>query len=467
MLLVLIAGLVLVGCGSSKSDGTDGAGDETGSSWTPAGCGDGEVADDEACDDGAANSDTEPGACRTDCLLPTCGDGVTDPGEACDDGATWGGDGCGATCAVETGVPEVEPNDTWDAATPVAPGEVDGALPAGDVDCWSVEVPSCGAVRATQAGDCSPAVVLSLHDPTGALVASGAPGDDGCAVLDPVEAPGARWIGEGTWSVCVEAVQRAEVRGYSLTIETPDPLTLDAPPVEGDLDSDGVPDSCDGDRDGDGLADGDDNCPDVSNGPDTEALTLSADGYVRSWLSAGPYTTGATTGDCRPSDDAFVGEDDVIVPTIGDPAGELMWTAWLLATDAFDLLGPYGSVPAPREAYTLVYLYSEEDRPLTLAIGADDGLFAWWNGVKVLDVSSCQGVNADQFQADVDVLAGWNTLLLKIRDQGGGWGGAARLLDGGVPVTDLAPSLRPDEVWIPDQTDSDGDRVGDVCDGSP
>ncbi|MCB9736818.1 MAG: hypothetical protein H6745_29920 [Deltaproteobacteria bacterium] len=32
------------------------------------------------------NSDTRPGACRTDCVAATCGDGVTDPGETCDDG---------------------------------------------------------------------------------------------------------------------------------------------------------------------------------------------------------------------------------------------------------------------------------------------------------------------------------------------------------------------------------------------
>lgn len=49
-------------------------------------CGDGEIDDGEACDDGAANSDTRVDACRTDCSLPTCGDTVTDEDEDCDDG---------------------------------------------------------------------------------------------------------------------------------------------------------------------------------------------------------------------------------------------------------------------------------------------------------------------------------------------------------------------------------------------
>jgi cysteine-rich repeat protein len=54
---------------------------------TPARCGDGVVDGDEACDDGTENSDTEPGACRTDCRAARCGDGVVDDGETCDDGA--------------------------------------------------------------------------------------------------------------------------------------------------------------------------------------------------------------------------------------------------------------------------------------------------------------------------------------------------------------------------------------------
>ena len=51
----------------------------------------------EQCDDGAANSDTGPAACRTDCQLH-CGDHVVDPGEVCDDGNRVAGDGCSADC---------------------------------------------------------------------------------------------------------------------------------------------------------------------------------------------------------------------------------------------------------------------------------------------------------------------------------------------------------------------------------
>jgi cysteine-rich repeat protein len=64
-------------------------------------CGDGAVDAGEECDDGADNSDSEPGACRTDCTQPSCGDGVVDPGEECDDGNNVNGDGCSAECLSE------------------------------------------------------------------------------------------------------------------------------------------------------------------------------------------------------------------------------------------------------------------------------------------------------------------------------------------------------------------------------
>jgi len=56
------------------------------SQCVPSLCGNGEFDPGEECDDGLDNSDTTPGACRTDCRLPSCDDGVPDPGEQCEPG---------------------------------------------------------------------------------------------------------------------------------------------------------------------------------------------------------------------------------------------------------------------------------------------------------------------------------------------------------------------------------------------
>ncbi|MDY0000977.1 MAG: MYXO-CTERM sorting domain-containing protein [Polyangia bacterium] len=69
--------------------------------WIPPRCGDGRVSTGEECDDGTQNSNTEPDACRTRCLLAHCGDGVVDTGEECDDGNAEDGDGCSSTCEAE------------------------------------------------------------------------------------------------------------------------------------------------------------------------------------------------------------------------------------------------------------------------------------------------------------------------------------------------------------------------------
>ena len=453
--------VVLAGCSTAPTESTD-----SGAPWVAPGCGDGVLDAGEECDAGADNSDTTADACRTTCFLPTCGDAVVDAGEACDDGGKTGGDGCSPTCAAEAGTAEVEPNDSWDAATPGG-AEVDGSLDAEDEDCFTVDVPACGAVAVTELAPCGPSLVLNLHGPDGRLVAASKTTAEGCAAIDPLTAPGARWMEEGTWSVCVIAENDAVVPGYALAISTPDPVAIGAPSTGDDTDADTIPDTCDVDLDGDGLANEDDNCPDVSNGPDTPGPSLSSDGYVRTWLSAGPFTGGVTTGECRPSEEAFVGEDGAIAPEVGDPAGSLMWTYALLTSNTYDMNGPYGWATPSREAYTLVYLESATARTLTLSLGADDGVFAWWNGAQVIDVGSCQGVNADQFQASVEVNAGWNTLLVKVRDWGGGWGLAARLLDNGAPVTDLVPSLTPGAEWALDQADHDGDGTGDACDETP
>jgi len=128
-------------------------------------CGDGQTIAPEACDDGNTSSGD---GCDATCAVEsgytctgmpsvcttTCGDGVKANVEACDDGDTNDGDCCSATCTTEAGC-EIEPNDsdtTANAFTAVAIGNQVKAFndPTLDKDVFSIVVPpySKGSVTA-------------------------------------------------------------------------------------------------------------------------------------------------------------------------------------------------------------------------------------------------------------------------------------------------------------------------------
>jgi len=68
----------------------------------PATCGDHVVAAGEGCDDGnTADGDGCSATCAVETENPACGNGVLESGEACDDHNTDNGDGCSAACALE------------------------------------------------------------------------------------------------------------------------------------------------------------------------------------------------------------------------------------------------------------------------------------------------------------------------------------------------------------------------------
>lgn len=474
--------LLLSSCGDDPSESKEGAGGDgesgvldsadSGEPWVQLGCGDGALDPGEECDSGADNSDTVADACRSDCSLPRCGDGVVDSTESCDDGGVVAGDGCDANCVTETDLAEVEPNDSWDA--PQALGEVDtlrvvGALPEGDRDCFSIVPPVCGAVDVSVSGDCPGPLALSLHAPTGVVMASGAATADACAVLSSADSAGARFLGEGEWAVCLDAPLSDPSQGYALDwmVRPVEDTEFELSSGE-DPDGDGVPDQCDSDDDGDLLPDDDDLCPDFPDGPDAPTLQSSDSGFVTHWLAAGPFTGTSSTSRCRPSEDALVHatDDALVIPELAAAAGSTVWRVLSSGSERIDFLPEFGHVSADREVYTAAWVRGIAGVAV-LAIGPDDGARAWLDGVEVLDIDGCQGTNIDQFQADVTLTGDWQLLVLKVRDHGGGWGNYARFLDeGGDPIADLEVSLRSDGGPL-DSFDTDGDGLGDACDPTP
>jgi len=80
-------------------------------------------------------------------------------------------------------------------------------------------------------------------------------------------------------------------------------------------------------------------------------------------------------------------------------------------------------------AYGLTYLYSPDDRQVTLLLGSDDGLRLWVNDLLVHTNPSYRGAYPDQDRVRVNLKAGWNKILIKVLQGGGAWGYYLRIPD--------------------------------------
>lgn len=156
------------------------------------------------------NNDTIPTyVLNVQILAPSCGDGFVSGVEECDDGGAAGGDGCSATCTLEGGTVELEPNDTVGQATALVPsgqtsGTITGALQAsGDTDIYQVVVASTSHLLAEVSdgnGGCPADNTLRLLDSAGStLVSDYSDGPGSCGRLSPGADSAARNLAPGTY----------------------------------------------------------------------------------------------------------------------------------------------------------------------------------------------------------------------------------------------------------------------------
>ncbi|WP_437647184.1 DUF4215 domain-containing protein [Sorangium sp. So ce362] len=182
-------------------------------------CGDGVVEGAEACDGGAG--------CSPECArIQVCGDGSVDGTETCDDGDTESGDGCSAACELEGTLPEVEPNDALEQATP-GQATAMGALftasiyPTGEVDYFAIDVPGVADLEVETFDTSGPTscrdidTVMQLLSPDGDVMAEDDDGgEDTCSRIQAAIAL------PGTYYVRVEEFAGGYIAGYTLRART-------------------------------------------------------------------------------------------------------------------------------------------------------------------------------------------------------------------------------------------------------
>lgn len=144
------------------------------------------------------------------------------------------------------------------------------------------------------------------------------------------------------------------------------------------------------------------------------------DGFLTDWLVAGPYEERGRNGP-ELFDVAFpperAGTDVAWKPKPRNPdAGAF----WLLDLNA-DFAG------ANRAGYLKTRIFSPQAQPARLELGSDDGIKVWLNGKVIHANNASRGLERNQDRVDVQLRSGWNDLLLKVTNGGGGWAACARL----------------------------------------
>ena len=93
-------------------------------------------------------------------------------------------------------------------------------------------------------------------------------------------------------------------------------------------------------------------------------------------------------------------------------------------------------------AYAMTYIYSPEPARVLFKAGSDDGIVMWLNGKKVWDNPTKRPAAPDDDTVEVPLERGWNSIVLKITQDWGGWGFYFR-------VTDQKGSAIPDLIFDP------------------
>jgi len=98
-------------------------------------------------------------------------------------------------------------------------------------------------------------------------------------------------------------------------------------------------------------------------------------------------------------------------------AGEQPWTVNLASALGGD----------ERAAYLRCNVWSPAAQPARLEVGSDDALKAWVNGELVHSMMAMRALTDFEDLVDIELEEGWNAILLKVVQGGGGWAAGARV----------------------------------------
>jgi hypothetical protein len=169
----------------------------------------------------------------------------------------------------------------------------------------------------------------------------------------------------------------------------------------------------------------------ASLGLDSLALEPASD-FVKAWWVAPPV-------ECRPKGGAAAASNAAATVEL-EPAEEAAFLArsfdpkaagWKeIAHDSGQLdLNALVTPKAPIFAYLQTWLFTPDRRTTTVRLGSDDGVRVWLDGTVVFTHAIHRPLTLDEDRFDLALEPGWHALLVKVKNDDGGYGLALRLCD--------------------------------------
>jgi alpha-mannosidase len=156
---------------------------------------------------------------------------------------------------------------------------------------------------------------------------------------------------------------------------------------------------------------------------------LSQTSYVKDWLILGTFPNAEANS--RLSRDYLVGETS-LSPRGGEVVEGRQWVLYHSPQDFIDFLWSdleFG-VRERCVVYAAFFVQSPSPQTVRLLVGSDDGIAVWCNGKRNHFADVVRGLVVDDDTVSLDLIAGWNTVVLKVANAEGGFGASARFADG-------------------------------------
>ena len=154
------------------------------------------------------------------------------------------------------------------------------------------------------------------------------------------------------------------------------------------------------------------------------------EGHILDWAGAGPF---------RRKDKGARALFNIAFPPEQPDATGVNWTRITKGVGSWDInLGEALGHADNVVGYLRTRIWSPVRREARMELGSDDGIKVWLNGAVVHANNVERGLAPRQDLVKVTLAQGWNDVLLKVTNAGGGWGCACRFRQpDGSPLDDL------------------------------